>query len=755
MIGQPCTAASECASNFCVEGVCCADACDEVCKSCKLPSSLGRCTPVAAGAADPKLTCRDQTAASCGTDGKCDGAGGCRKYKMGTVCAPERCENNVFTPESTCNAAGACVAPDKITCVPFACNGTQCFRACTSDANCSLGNVCSGNSCGKKPNGAFCSNGSECQSGNCAQGVCCATACASACRSCALSGAMGSCTNVPNGWPDPAQTCVERDPTTCGTNGKCEAGACQKYVLGTPCADANCPAGTTTLTRESTCDGAGACVTPAATSCAPYRCGTGACKSACSADADCAPPAACYAGSCGLKPNGASCSGEGSECQSGICAQGVCCATTCEGVCRSCALAGREGTCSPVAAGGADPKSQCTDQGAASCGMTGFCDGGGACQRYPAGTQCAGPTCPIGTATATLARTCDGSGTCRPAMSLSCGSYACNGTTCNSACGSNADCAPPNICEGGACGKKRLGQLCSAGAECDSNNCVDGVCCGSAVCGTCQSCAVSGLAGLCSPVPAGEMEPHNGCPASPPCGYNGTCNGAGACRYAAAGASCGTASCSGSTFLPVGMCDGAGSCAQMTMSCAPYVCAAGACGTTCAANTDCTSGFVCMAGSCTNLKPKGAACTTGSQCASSVCSDGVCCATACNTACVTCNYPSDPGTCLPVAAGATDPHNLCAVTAATTCGTTGLCNGNGACAKYPSGTICGPPSCQPNGNAKAASTCNGSGNCNPGAQQACSPYVCDPATGACRTSCTAPADCANRFMCSSGVCQPV
>ena len=31
---------------------------------------------------------------------------------------------------------------------------------------------------------------------------------------------------------------------------------------------------------------------------------------------------------------------------------------------------------------------------------------------------------------ATLARTCDGSGTCRPAATLSCGSYACNGTTC-------------------------------------------------------------------------------------------------------------------------------------------------------------------------------------------------------------------------------------------------------------------------------------------------------------------------------------
>ena len=48
-----------------------------------------------------------------------DGAGGCRRYQAGTVCAPERCENNKYTPESTCGAAGTCVAPDAISCVPY------------------------------------------------------------------------------------------------------------------------------------------------------------------------------------------------------------------------------------------------------------------------------------------------------------------------------------------------------------------------------------------------------------------------------------------------------------------------------------------------------------------------------------------------------------------------------------------------------------------------------------------------------------
>src|SRR4029079_14314090 len=123
--------------------------------------------------------------------------------------------------------------------------------------------VCQGNSCGLKPPGAFCSDRAECTSGNCAQGVCCSTACASACRSCALSGSMGTCTNVPVKSPDPAQTCVNMTGT-CLTNGRGAAGACQLYAQGTPCGAASCPASGITLTPASTCDGAGTCLTPPA-----------------------------------------------------------------------------------------------------------------------------------------------------------------------------------------------------------------------------------------------------------------------------------------------------------------------------------------------------------------------------------------------------------------------------------------------------------------------------------------------------------
>jgi hypothetical protein len=66
-------------------------------------------------------------------------------------------------------------------------------------------------------------------------------------------------------------------------------------------------------------------------------------------------------------PLGASC-GEGADCASGSCADGFCCDTTCPEPCRSCGLAGSEGTCSPEPAGTADPA--CSGH---------LCDGAGAC----------------------------------------------------------------------------------------------------------------------------------------------------------------------------------------------------------------------------------------------------------------------------------------------------------------------------------------------------------------------------------------
>jgi hypothetical protein len=744
--GQACSAGSECMSGFCVDGVCCDGACDGPCRSCALPSAMGVCMSAPAGAADPRHTCVAQAASTCGTDGLCDGAGACRRYKPGTVCAAEHCESNVFTPESTCDATGHCVAPDAVTCVPFACNGTRCFAQCTADANCTSGNVCTANSCGKKPIGAFCSADGECASSVCAQGVCCATACTGPCKSCALSGTMGQCSNVAKDAPDPTETCTDQGNATCGTTGKCEAGACQKYAQGTACKEGSCPATGTTLTPESVCDGAGQCVTPSAKSCFPFACGVAACDSTCASDADCAPSATCSSGSCGLKPIGAICAA-GGECASGTCAQGICCSTDCSGVCMSCAVSGKQGTCSAVPVGGTDPTRTCADAGAASCGTTGLCDGAGACQRYAAGTVCVAGSCPVGTTTATLPRTCDGRGVCKPATTQSCGTYACNGSTCNSACGGDPDCAAGNSCMAGSCGKSRLGQLCVSGAECESGNCVDGVCCSAASCDVCTACNVAGNAGSCQPVPATGADPHDRCLPSPPCGQDGKCNGLGACSFAPSSTTCGSASCSGTTYTALSHCTGAGACAApATSSCSPYVCGPSACLTTCASDGDCAGGNVCRSGSCTALLPNGSACGAGGDCISTHCVEGVCCgAAACGT-CSSCALPGKAGTCTPVPAGGNDPIGGCPATAATTCGTTGTCNGSGQCVRYPAGTPCVPATCSAAATL-TSSACDGTGQCVAKSTD-CTPFKCDGTTLTCKTGCATNGDCAPGYTCT-------
>ena len=754
-LGVTCTADAQCLSGMCVEGVCCDGACTGACKSCALPSTMGHCTPLATGSVDTKGLCADQGATTCGTNGRCDGSGGCQKYKVGTVCAPESCSGNVYTPASTCSATGQCAPPDSLPCAPYTCNGNTCFNACATDNNCVQPNVCNGNSCGKKMRGASCSNANECGSGFCAQGVCCDSACAGACTSCALTGTLGTCTNVPNDAQDPADLCADQGPASCGTNGKCQAGACQKYAVGTSCAASTCPATTTTFTPGSTCDGQGACVTPAASSCFPFECGAGVCRAACTTDADCASPAVCTNGSCGLKGLGKTCA-DGSECQSTFCAQGVCCDSACAGTCTSCVLSGSLGHCGNIVDGNTDPRGRCVDQGASSCGTDGACDGNGACRLYAAGTACAPASCPASLSTLTQVRSCDGKGTCKPPTTLSCAPYLCNGlSACKAACTVDADCLAPDICDPqtNLCGnKRRLGQTCTQTADCLTGNfCVDGVCCASSSCGLCQTCAT----GSCANVGGGVPEPHGGCAANPPCGNTGNCNGGGACEQASSSVACGAASCSISTLTHVSHCTGSGTCAPPTTSgCTPYVCGTNACKVTCAGDGDCVSPYTCQgAGNCA-LKANGLTCASGSQCISGNCVDTVCCGSPSCPACQACNV-SGTGACAPVAPGTPAPSSFCTDLGPTTCSTNGKCDGAGGCQKYADGTTCAPASCPINSSTLVKPGVCAASVCDTSATSSCAPYVCNGTTG-CRTSCAGDGDCSTGNYCDlmpTGMCK--
>jgi hypothetical protein len=229
------------------------------------------------------------------------------------------------------------------------------------------------------------------------------------------------------------------------------------------------------------------------------------------------------------KGNGQPC-GAAADCNSGFCVDGVCCESACAGACHACNLPAKMGSCSPLAAGARD--TLCVQQPMASCGLDGTCNASGACQNYAAGTACMAGTCSGNTVVG--GRTCDGRGTCQGAASQSCGSYTCDPATrsCKTRCTSNGDCASPNVCASGVCGTfKPLGDACSAAGQCASGNCVDGVCCQTAACGACYSCNLSGAAGTCRPVPAGNAEPHGLCSVQPvaTCGLDGTCNGSGGC----------------------------------------------------------------------------------------------------------------------------------------------------------------------------------------------------------------------------------
>jgi hypothetical protein len=311
-------------------------------------------------------------------------------------------------------------------------------------------------------------------------------------------------------------------------------------------------------------------------------------------------------------------------------------------------------------------------------------------------------------------------------------------------------------------GPKANGHLCANDDECESSLCIGGMCCASACSGECVACNIPGKEGICSPKANGTTAA--GCvdQLAPSCGFDGKCDGNGACRRYEAGVGCKAAACSanGAALMPASACDGEGVCAAANaVECAPYVCdatgGAPACRTTCrAGSADCVAPAVCVNGSCgvTPKKADGAGCLQSSDCVSNHCADGVCCKTECTGTCVSCNQTGFLGTCRPVAAAKPDPHGVCVATSASSCGQSGLCNGAGACALFGTGTVCAAGTC--NGRfLRGPKHCDGKGACVAVADVDCVDYRCDPETTACFTTCTLNRQCAPGRSCFQNSCQ--
>ena len=204
--GTACSAGNECASSFCVDGVCCNNACDQPCRACNISPNVGSCSLVA-------------------------------KYEQDTF------PSNACTVQYACDGAGACKKA----------LGQSCF----SNGDC-VNNLCDNLTCGKAL-GKGCNNSEQCTSLQCVDGYCCNSPCTDPCRTCAGDmfdgfsvATAGICGNIashgeqsdPNGgcaFPkacSPGGSCAMANAQPCGAG--CASGLCVKGICCSSFAPASC-----------------------------------------------------------------------------------------------------------------------------------------------------------------------------------------------------------------------------------------------------------------------------------------------------------------------------------------------------------------------------------------------------------------------------------------------------------------------------------------------------------------------------------
>lgn len=211
---------SACASGHNADGVCCEAECDAACYSCARPYTgqpSGVCAPVIAGL-DPNGSCED----ACNGDGACGARSG-TACSTDAQCSSASCRDG-FCCDQSCD--GACVGcsrdltgnPDGVC--GFVSTGQRRENGCVD------GVACDGaGECFDRPLSETCTNGFECFSGHCADGMCCSTQCDGVCETCS----GGQCLPIPAG-ADPENEC----PGEASCSG---SGSCDSVTGDTPCAD--------------------------------------------------------------------------------------------------------------------------------------------------------------------------------------------------------------------------------------------------------------------------------------------------------------------------------------------------------------------------------------------------------------------------------------------------------------------------------------------------------------------------------------
>lgn len=584
-----------------ISGVCCADADDD------RHGDGAQCLDVDCDDTEPEVFVGHPEVCD-GLDNDCSGS----VDDAPIDCAAPMCELGQLgyfeRGGDQCLGAGGCQQQEANLCGLYTCEGggelgDRCATACDleSDRLCVDRGHCDGSVCyDDAADGEACDESSDCASGHCQNGYCCAFGdCCQTAMDCPTFGTFSPVC-------DSAPTCQgARGAAICTAGFTCGV---QSGVADDSACDASVTANDCGWWLPVRCTGATSQIPPA-------------CPTTCVSDADCDSGGWCDPSSDTCREDledGQACGADGDRCKSGHCQNGFCCAG---------------GDCCASA-------SDCPSRYSS----PPICTSPTACDGEVDVAACVGSTC-------STAENVDDDSACGVGTPASdCGPYRpvfCTGAStqtvppCPTACSGDAECDGDAYCnpQGRCVPDLPAGGACQDAGECQSGHCQNGFCCASGDC-----CAQST-----------DCDAYDG-PAV--CDVPGNCEGsrvAGVCSAAKQCAATTVADDSGCAGIESSECGPypATVCTFQVAQSPPV------CPSSCTSDAGCDVSAHCAAGVCAPDQGPGGYCTSTSECGGGLsCVDNVCCSSACNGPCEACDLPGSVGQCRAVPAGA-DPDNEC------------------------------------------------------------------------------------------------